>query len=52
MGRSASDNVRDSQRYEAMVRANPTFRAARERKERGSISDPRMHADCRASFGE
>jgi hypothetical protein len=50
--RSASDNLRDSQRYEALVGANATFRAVRERKECGSISDPRMHADCLASFGK
>jgi len=44
-------NVRDSQRYEAVVRSNSTFRAVRERKECGPIGDPRMHAECVASFG-
>ena|SRR5579862_8228260 len=52
LGPSASDNVRDSERYESLIRANPNFRAARERKECGPISDPRLHADCVASFGE
>jgi hypothetical protein len=52
MGLSATENMRDSQRYESLVRTNANFRAARERKECGSISDPRMHADCVASFGE
>jgi hypothetical protein len=52
VGRTATENVRDSQRYEAMVHANAGFRAARERKECGPISDARMHADCLASFGE
>lgn len=50
--RRASDNVRDSRRYEALIHANATFRAVRERKECGPISDPAMHADCVASFGE
>jgi hypothetical protein len=51
MGGSARQNVSDSQRYESMVRSNPGFRAARERKECGPIDDPQMHADCVASFG-
>jgi hypothetical protein len=50
-GWSASHNVADSERYEALVRSNPNFRAARERKECGPINDPQMHAECVASFG-
>ena len=50
-GWSATRNVRDSERYESVVRSNPNFRAVRERKECGPIDDPRMHADCVASFG-
>lgn len=48
---SGQQNVRDSQRYDAVVRSNPTFRAVRERKECGPIGDPQMHAECVASFG-
>jgi hypothetical protein len=50
-GWSATRNVRDSERYESVVRSNRTFRAGRERKECGPIDDPRLHADCIASFG-
>ena len=49
--RSGMQNVRDSARYESVVRSNPNFRAARERKECGPIGDPQLHADCLASFG-
>ncbi len=49
-GRSASENVRDSWRYESLVHANPNFRAVRERKECGPIGDPQMYAECVASF--
>jgi hypothetical protein len=48
---SAQQNVRDSQRYEALVQTNPGFRANRMQKECGPIDDPQMRADCRASFG-
>lgn len=48
---SGQANVRDSARYEALVHANPTFRAVRERKECGPIDDAQMHANCVASFG-
>ena len=50
-GWSAARNVRDSERYESVIRSNPNFRAVRERKECGPIDDQRMHADCVASFG-
>ena len=49
---SAQHNVRDSQRYEALVQVNPTFRAKRMHKECGPIADPRLRADCIASFGQ
>jgi len=49
---TAPQNVRDSGRYDALVRSNPNYRAVRERKECGSIDNPRMHADCVASFGK
>ena len=48
---SADRNVRDSQRYEALVQTNPGFRANRMQKECGPIDDPQMRSDCRASFG-
>jgi hypothetical protein len=50
--RPGPQNVRDSDRYESLVHSNPNFRAARERKECGSIDDPQMRADCVASFGK
>ncbi len=50
--RSEAQNVRDSDRYDALVRSNPSYRAARERGECGPISDRRLQADCIASFGK
>ena len=51
-GLSASQNVRDSERYESLVGSNPNFRTVRQRNECGPIDDPRLHADCLASFGK
>ena len=48
---SAQGNVRDSQRYEALVQTNPGFRANRMQKECGPIDDPQLRSDCVASFG-
>jgi glucose dehydrogenase len=48
---SAQGNVRDSQRYEALVQTNPGFRANRMHKECGPIDDPQLRSDCIASFG-
>ena len=48
---AAQQNVRDSQRYEALVQTNPGFRANRMHKECGPIDDPQMRTDCVASFG-
>jgi hypothetical protein len=48
---SAERNVRDSQRYEALVQTNPRFRANRMQKECGPIDDAQMRANCFASFG-
>src|SRR6476660_9857652 len=48
---SAQQNVRDSERYEAVVHANGSFRANRISKECGPINDPQLHANCVASFG-
>lgn len=47
---AAPQNVRDSQRYEAMLHSNSSFRAGRIAKECGPINDPKLHADCVASF--
>ena len=47
---SARQNVRNSARYDAVVRSNHRFRANRMRKECGPISDQQLHADCLASF--
>ena len=48
---SAQGNVRDSQRYEALVQTSPGFRANRMHKECGPIDDPQLRSDCMASFG-
>jgi hypothetical protein len=48
---SARQNVRDSERYEAVVNANGSFRANRISKECGPINDLQLHANCVASFG-
>jgi hypothetical protein len=49
---SAQQNVRDSERYDAVVHANGSFRANRINKECGPINDPQLHANCVASFGK
>ena len=47
----AAANVAQSQRYEALVQSNPTFRAKRIAEECDPIGDPQLHAQCVASFG-
>jgi hypothetical protein len=49
---SARQNVRDSQRYEAVVHSNSGYRASRVKKECGPINDPQLHASCVASFSQ
>jgi len=49
---SAGQNVRNSERYEAVVHSNGSFRANRMQKECGPITDQQLHADCVASFRE
>src|SRR5437764_841557 len=49
---SARQNVIESQRYERLLQTSPSFRQARMQKECGPITDPRLHADCLASFGQ
>ena len=47
---SARQNVIESQHYDALVAANPGFRAFRMRKECGPIADPELRNNCMASF--
>jgi hypothetical protein len=47
---SKQQNLRDSQRYEAVVHSNSGYRASRVKKECGPINDPQLHASCVASF--
>jgi ABC-type transport system substrate-binding protein len=47
---SARQNVADSHRYEWLVRTNAAFRAARIRKECGSITEADLFQQCVASF--
>jgi len=47
---STRQNLRDSQRYEAVVHSNSGYRASRLKKECGPITDPQLHASCGASF--
>ena len=47
---STRQNVRDSQRYEAVVHSNHGYRASRIKKECGPITDPELHASCIARF--
>jgi ABC-type transport system substrate-binding protein len=47
---SARQNVVDSDRYERLIQTNPAFRAARIRKECGSINEPDLYQQCVASF--
>jgi hypothetical protein len=49
---SARQNVVDSDRYERLVHTSPAFRAARIRRECGSISEPGLYQQCVASFNE
>src|ERR1051326_2645768 len=48
---AAQHNVRDSQRYDAVLNTNPNFRAKRMQKECGPIDDRQLRDDCLASFG-
>ena len=49
---SAQQNVIESQRYERLLQTSPSFRQARMQKECRPITDPQLHADCLASFGQ
>ena len=49
---SARRNVMESAQYDRLLQTNGSFRAARMRKECGPISDPQLHAQCMASFGQ
>lgn len=47
---AAEQNVIQSHRYSQVLRTSPTFRANRVQEECGPIADPRLHAECVASF--
>jgi hypothetical protein len=49
---SARQNVVESNRYEHLTHTNPAFRAARIHKECGPITEPGLHQQCVATFGE
>jgi hypothetical protein len=49
---SAQQNVIASQRYDQLVETNSAFRQARMRQECDPITDPQLHANCIASFGQ
>jgi hypothetical protein len=49
---SAQQNVRASQRYDRLLESNRGFREARMRRECGPITDPDLHQQCIASFGQ
>ena len=49
---SAQRNVIESQHYERLLQTSPGFRAQRMRKECGPVTDPQLHAQCMASFGQ
>jgi hypothetical protein len=47
---SARRNVVESERYDRLTRTSPAFRAARIRKECGSITEPDLYQQCVATF--
>jgi hypothetical protein len=47
---AAEQNVRQSEHYSQVLRTDPAFRAKRIQEECGPITDPRLHAECVASF--
>jgi hypothetical protein len=49
---SARQNVIESERYDRLLETNAAFRRAREAKECGPVTDPQLHANCLATFGQ
>jgi hypothetical protein len=47
---AAEQNVIQSERYSQVLRTSPAFRDKRIQEECGPITDPRLHAQCVASF--
>ena len=47
---AAEQNVIQSERYSQVLRSSPGFREKRIQQECGPITDPRLHAECVASF--
>jgi hypothetical protein len=46
----ARRNIIESRHYDLLLQTNPRFRAARMRRECGTITDPQLRAYCLASF--
>jgi hypothetical protein len=49
---SARRDVIESHRYDRLLETNRAFRIARMRKECSPVTDPTLHAQCIASFGQ
>ena len=49
---SARRNVIESAHYDRLLETNRGFRQVRMRKECGPVTDPQLHANCLASFGQ
>ena len=49
---SAARNVVESRTYEQLLQTSPRFRMRRMRTECGPVTDPQLHAQCIASFGQ
>jgi len=49
---SAKQNVADSDRYEKLVHTSPAFRAARIKKECGSMNESDLYQQCVQSFNQ
>ncbi len=47
---AAEANVQQSERYDDVLRTNPSFRTKRIQEECGPVTDPQLHAECLASF--
>jgi hypothetical protein len=47
---SARQNVAESERYEQLLRTNPTFLKTRIDRECGSINEPDLYQQCIATF--
>jgi hypothetical protein len=48
----AASNNAESAQYDRLLQISPSFRQARMHKECGPITDPQLHQNCLASFGQ